>query len=191
MYGRHPVRMLLPEEQLGPRRGARRKAGRTPRRDRGGSGARGGAGAEGEPFDAAAMVAPGLDSESLGEVGGDAVGSRWKRGAPGEDDGTGEVFAGRPRGRGRGSVAPDDEELLDDEATALFEALRAHRMQVARAESVPPYVVASDRTLRDIARRRPTTLDALQEVHGIGPGKAERFGAGLLRVVQGLTSADG
>jgi superfamily II DNA helicase RecQ len=45
--------------------------------------------------------------------------------------------------------------------------------------------VASDRTLRDIARRRPATLDELQEAHGIGPAKAERFGAGLLAVVAG------
>lgn len=85
--------------------------------------------------------------------------------------------------RSRGGASPEPEELLDDVAQQLFEALREHRREVARAESVPPYVVASDRTLRDIARLKPRDLAALQEAHGIGPSKAERFGEGLLAVV--------
>ncbi len=83
----------------------------------------------------------------------------------------------------RGRVAQDEEALSDVEAE-LFEALREHRLGVARESSVPPYVVASDRTLRDVSRRRPLDLEALQLVHGIGPSKAERFGEGLLEVVQ-------
>ncbi|HET9926469.1 MAG TPA: HRDC domain-containing protein, partial [Methylomirabilota bacterium] len=54
---------------------------------------------------------------------------------------------------------------------------------VARAEGLAPFIVASDRTLRDIAAIRPRTLVALQEAHGVGPLKAERYGAGLLRIV--------
>jgi ATP-dependent DNA helicase RecQ len=56
---------------------------------------------------------------------------------------------------------------------------------VARDEGVPPYVVASDRTLREIARLRPRTLDELRLAHGIGSHKTERYGAGLLAVVAG------
>jgi ATP-dependent DNA helicase RecQ len=66
---------------------------------------------------------------------------------------------------------------------ALFEALRSHRLTVARAEGVPPYVVASDRTLREIASLRPRSLGELTDAHGIGPRKAERYGAGFLAVV--------
>jgi ATP-dependent DNA helicase RecQ len=73
---------------------------------------------------------------------------------------------------------------LDAQDLQLFEALRAHRLEVARDEKVPPYVVASDRTLRDLARQRPTREESLLLVHGIGPGKAERYGAGLLRIVR-------
>jgi ATP-dependent DNA helicase RecQ len=109
---------------------------------------------------------PGLESEVEVEVGGDVVGSRW-------------------RPARRAAAGPADEEELDDDAMALFEALRRHRLEVAREQSVPPYVVASDRTLRDIARRRPATLAELQEAHGIGPAKAERYGEGLLAVVGG------
>ena len=49
----------------------------------------------------------------------------------------------------------DPHEGIDDNAQALFEALRHHRMKLARDENVPPYVIASDRTLRDIALLRP------------------------------------
>ena len=51
-------------------------------------------------------------------------------------------------------------------------------------EGVPPYVVASDRALRDVARLRPTNFDALQMANGIGPAKAARYGDGLLGVVR-------
>jgi ATP-dependent DNA helicase RecQ len=44
-------------------------------------------------------------------------------------------------------------------------------------------VVASDRTLREIAMLRPTDLHALESVHGIGQKKAERYGPGLIAVV--------
>ena len=74
---------------------------------------------------------------------------------------------------------------LDAAAQALFERLRVHRLEVARVEQVPPYVVASDRTLREVALLRPKTLSELQQAHGIGPAKAERYGEGLLAVVQG------
>jgi ATP-dependent DNA helicase RecQ len=83
----------------------------------------------------------------------------------------------------RGRAAPVDEEALDDVAERVFEALRRHRLTVAREQSVPPFVVASDRTLRDLARQRPTDLSGLQLAHGIGPSKAKRYGAGLLAVI--------
>jgi ATP-dependent DNA helicase RecQ len=87
-----------------------------------------------------------------------------------------------PRAPGPSAAIGSDE--LDPAATALFEALRAHRVEVARAQGVPPYVVASDRTLREIALLRPTELRALQSIHGIGPSKAERYGPGLIEVVR-------
>ncbi|MEC7228371.1 MAG: HRDC domain-containing protein, partial [Candidatus Latescibacterota bacterium] len=56
--------------------------------------------------------------------------------------------------------------------------------EVAREEGVPPYVVASDRTLRDIALLRPVNSDELKMAHGIGPSKAERYGDGFIQVVR-------
>jgi len=85
-------------------------------------------------------------------------------------------------GSRRGSAAAAALEL-DSAGAAVFEALRAHRMGLARAQGVPPYVVASDRTLREIAALRPRTIADLMAVHGIGTAKADRYGRGLLDVV--------
>jgi ATP-dependent DNA helicase RecQ len=70
------------------------------------------------------------------------------------------------------------------EDRALMDALRAHRLAVARASGVPPYVVAHDRTLRDIARQKPRTREQLLQVYGVGAIKADRYGEGLLGVVR-------
>ncbi|MCB9705573.1 MAG: ATP-dependent DNA helicase RecQ [Myxococcales bacterium] len=94
---------------------------------------------------------------------------------------TGGGGGGRPRTRGKRPAPP--EVALDPAANLVFEALRAHRLDVAKAEGVPPYVIASDRSLRDIALLRPRNLDELKMAHGIGPSKAERYGPGLLAVV--------
>jgi ATP-dependent DNA helicase RecQ len=86
-------------------------------------------------------------------------------------------------------LTPVPEAASEPVAQALFEALRAHRLSVARAEGVPPYVVASDRTLRELAELQPRTADELRLAHGIGPHKVERYGAGLLAVVTGMLAA--
>jgi ATP-dependent DNA helicase RecQ len=56
-------------------------------------------------------------------------------------------------------------------------------LSLSREAGVPPYVVASDRTLRDLATLRPRNLDELKLAHGIGPAKAERFGPALLQAI--------
>src|SRR5207244_7395415 len=81
------------------------------------------------------------------------------------------------------SLAAREPAELDAAAQDLFEALRRYRLTVARAEGVAPFIVASDRTLRDIAALRPRNLAELERAHGVGPYKAARYGAGLLQVV--------
>ena len=90
-----------------------------------------------------------------------------------------EGFDPRPAPR-----VEDSKEGFDEKAQALFDALRHHRLTLARDEKVPPYVIASDRTLRDIVLLRPANLDELKLAHGIGPAKAEKYGDGLLAIVQ-------
>jgi len=72
---------------------------------------------------------------------------------------------------------------LESEDLELFEKLRAHRLETARELAVPPFVVASDRTLRGLAQARPAGQQELLEIHGIGPTKARQFGADWLEVI--------
>ncbi|MDX2052634.1 MAG: ATP-dependent DNA helicase RecQ [Polyangiaceae bacterium] len=87
-------------------------------------------------------------------------------------------------GKGQSERGSRAEEAVDPASHDLFEALRAHRLEIAQTQGVPAYVVASDRTLRDIALLRPQTEDQLLLVHGIGPAKAAAYGAGFLGVVR-------
>ena len=59
---------------------------------------------------------------------------------------------------------------------ALFERLRALRLDIARRRGVPPYVIFHDTTLREMARLKPTSLDALRHIYGVGARKAEELG---------------
>jgi ATP-dependent DNA helicase RecQ len=67
---------------------------------------------------------------------------------------------------------------------ALLGALKEWRRQQAREQGVPPYVVFHDRTLEELAARRPAELDALGAVSGIGRAKLERYGEALLAVLR-------
>lgn len=62
----------------------------------------------------------------------------------------------------------------------LFEELRLLRKQIAEKGNLPPYVVFGDKTLRDVARVRPTTLERLRKCHGIGDAKLEQYGRRVL-----------
>jgi ATP-dependent DNA helicase RecQ len=86
-------------------------------------------------------------------------------------------------GAGAGAGAAVAAERLDGPALALFEALRAWRLDLARTQGVPPYVVATDRSLRDVARLRPRNHAELMLAHGIGPAKVERYGDGMLEII--------
>jgi ATP-dependent DNA helicase RecQ len=66
----------------------------------------------------------------------------------------------------------------------LFDRLRALRLRIARARGVPPYVVFHDTTLRDMARLKPTSLDELRAVYGVGERKAADVGAEFIAVIR-------
>ncbi|WP_342046469.1 HRDC domain-containing protein [Bacillus sp. OTU530] len=66
---------------------------------------------------------------------------------------------------------------------ALFTALRQVRKEIAAEEQVPPFVIVSDETLRDLCTKLPQTKEALLGVKGIGATKQERYGARFLQVI--------
>ncbi|HYZ78606.1 MAG TPA: ATP-dependent DNA helicase UvrD2 [Gaiellaceae bacterium] len=73
--------------------------------------------------------------------------------------------------------------LRDEELPPAARALRAWRLERARADAVPAYVVFDDRTLEEIVRRSPESPDELAAVPGIGPARLERYGSEVLAVL--------
>ena len=87
-----------------------------------------------------------------------------------------------PKRTARTRAAP---QMLDGPAQALFERLRAWRVEAARRHGVPAYVIFHDATLRDIARTRPASLDALRGISGIGAKKLEAYGEEIVGLARG------
>ena len=62
--------------------------------------------------------------------------------------------------------------------------VRATCRRIARKRGVPPYVIFHDTTLREIARTKPTTMDALRHIYGVGARKADDLGEMVIAEVQ-------
>ena len=65
----------------------------------------------------------------------------------------------------------------------LFEALKALRMQLAKAKNIPPYVIFHDKTLADMARLKPHTREELATISGVGEKKIEHYGEVFLQAI--------
>jgi ATP-dependent DNA helicase RecQ len=75
----------------------------------------------------------------------------------------------------------------DVEGERILSRLKTLRRGLAEAASVPPYVIFSDKTLEDIARKKPATRTALLDVYGIGEIKAEKYGDYIMNTVKERT----
>src|SRR4029077_7013283 len=96
----------------------------------------------------------------------------------------GRVRPWRTGGGGTAWGASAPELTMTPDVASRFEALRRWRLEVARRTEVPPYVVFHDRTLAEIAHRRPGSADALATIPGVGPAKLERYGEAVLATLR-------
>ena len=131
------------------------------------------------------LYALGLINQDITEFG------RWTLTEPG-----GEVLRGRSRielradmlqpisakKRGRDKVTA----ALGDADPTLLAGLKALRTQLAAAEGVPAYVVFPDRSLIEMASKRPASLDEMADIHGVGQAKLARFGQVFLAELRRL-----
>jgi len=93
-------------------------------------------------------------------------------------------LGGRPaRESKRQAVTVSVELPLDEAAKRRFEKLRAVRLEIARQRQVAPYVIAHDRTLKEIAQSAPRNLKALEMIKGMGGRKIEMFGEAILEAL--------
>ena len=92
---------------------------------------------------------------------------------------------------GPGPVPGQSEVPLSAAAAALLMHLKAWRLQEAREQGVPAYVILHDATLATVAAEQPTSLEQLGGISGFGAKKLERYGAALLALIAGDTAAAG
>ena len=85
--------------------------------------------------------------------------------------------AKQPRAR----KAPPD---MADADPALFEALRSRRRELAQAQAVPAYVIFPDRSLAEMSRLKPATLEQMAAVHGVGRAKLAQYGDAFLDIIR-------
>jgi ATP-dependent DNA helicase RecQ len=78
---------------------------------------------------------------------------------------------------------PDSHDTTKADDSALLAALKTERLRLARERQVPAFVIFSDRTLIDMAARRPRDLDTFAEVHGVGAAKLKDFGEIFLHAI--------
>jgi ATP-dependent DNA helicase RecQ len=82
----------------------------------------------------------------------------------------------------RGSRAKEGyEEVADD---PLWHALKAKRMELAKEQGVPPYVIFHDSTLLEILNQKPGSLTEMSQITGVGQAKLERYGDAFLEVLE-------
>ena len=77
--------------------------------------------------------------------------------------------------RGTGSEAYRVEQLTEEQQE-LFKQLKALRLRIAKAVSLPPYMIFSDKTLLEMSVRRPTNKQQMLQISGVGENKYQRYG---------------
>jgi len=88
---------------------------------------------------------------------------------------------GRPEKK---AARREAKEALPAADRALFEKLRIKRLELAKAQSLPPYVIFHDKTLQEIAARAPRSLAEFATISGVGETKLTRYGEAFLRVLK-------
>ena len=94
-----------------------------------------------------------------------------------------DVVSAKARRSARAVVEPSEANA------ALLAALKGLRGAIAAAQKQPAYVVFPDRTLIEMAKARPDTLDGLAGLHGVGAVKLQKYGAAFLAVIQDHANA--
>ena len=82
------------------------------------------------------------------------------------------------------SVRKRSTDALTSAGYDLFEALRKLRLEIAREESMPPYIVFSDKTLIDMCVKKPSNESEMLEVSGVGENKLKKYGQRFLEEIQ-------
>ena len=96
----------------------------------------------------------------------------------------GEKVMLRPLKREKSAVSGSlkTEWLRTEREERVWQALRQWRLEQAKSENVPAYIVCGDKTLQDIVRQHPAAHDDLSSIYGLGDAKIEKYGTAILDV---------
>jgi superfamily II DNA helicase RecQ len=82
-----------------------------------------------------------------------------------------------------GSKNESYKEILSDNDWPLFNILREWRTDMSKKEGIPPYIICTNIQMANIVIKRPVSLNALQEIEGIGKAKIEKYGREILQII--------
>ena len=136
------------------------------------------------------LVAADVLKIDIGGYGGLQLGGRGRAVLKGAESVAlhGESGASSRPPRDRSGAAQRPPEDVDP---VLFARLKQVRLEVAKAAGVPAYVVFHDRSLQDMAARKPQNLEQLAACHGVGARKLDRYGERFLDEIRAAAEADG
>ncbi|MCP3972108.1 MAG: DNA helicase RecQ [Rhodobacteraceae bacterium] len=89
----------------------------------------------------------------------------------------------------KAAARPVARALVTEDDAPLLSALKAKRRALAETARVPAYVIFTDRTLIEMAEKRPVTLDQMAGISGVGAKKLDRYGVAFLGIIAGETPA--
>jgi len=90
----------------------------------------------------------------------------------------------------KSTYSPAAKALIADEDAPLLAALKALRRTLAEAAKAPAYIIFNDRTLIEMAEKRPADLDQMARISGVGATKLERYGNQFLAIITGASVDD-
>lgn len=100
-----------------------------------------------------------------------------------------QIQLSKPLDKKRKTIKPTIESKKAKNSS-LFENLRNLRAQLAKAENVPPYIIFSDKSLKDMQNLMPTNSTAFLEVSGVGENKAHKYGPKFMEVIAKFKNTD-
>ncbi len=109
---------------------------------------------------------------------------------------TGGLLFPKPAGKGKKTSLKaefvlvkknsENQNLKDEKSLKIIYVLKKWRKATAEQMNVPPYVIFGDKTLRDIASKKPATVESLMDCNGIGESKAEKFGKAIIEQLKSV-----
>jgi superfamily II DNA helicase RecQ len=90
---------------------------------------------------------------------------------------------------GSGSGRVDYREILSDLDFAVFAKLRALRKTLAEQDGVPAYALFTNEQLADMVRKKVTSLNALEQISGVGPARSKKYGLAFLEILKASVPA--